>query len=68
MGISRIIAIILFFGGVALFVGGIFASRSLSDSVRTFLGIGLTKETLWYFIGGVAAVLTGLILLFSGRN
>lgn len=68
MAISKIIGIILFFGGLALVVGGIFATRSLGDSVRTFLGMGLTKDTLWYFIGGAAAVVTSLILLLSGRS
>lgn len=68
MGISRIFGIILFFGGLALLAGGIYASRSLNDSVRTFLGIGLTKDTLWYFIGGAAAVFASLFLLMSGRN
>ena len=68
MGISRIMGIILFFSGVALIVGGIYASRSLNDSVRTFLGIGLTKDTLWYFIGGAAAVLASLFLLMGGRD
>lgn len=68
MSLSKIIGIILFFGGLALVVGGIFASRSLGDSVRTFLGMGLTKETLWYFIGGAAAVVTSLILLMGGRS
>lgn len=68
MVISKLIAIILFFGGLGLVVGGIFATRSLGDSVRTFLGIGLTKDTLWYFIGGGAALCTSLILLMSGRS
>jgi len=68
MGIVRVIGIIVFFGGIALIVGGIFATRSLGDSVRTFLGIGLTKETLWYFIGGGAAVVVSLFLLLGGRS
>ena len=68
MGTSRIIGIILLFGGIALIGGGIYASQSLGDSVRTFLGMGLAKETLWYFIGGAVAVLASLFLLMSGRD
>lgn len=68
MGISRIIGIILFFCGAALIAGGYYASQSLGEEVRTFLGAGLTKETLWYFIGGAAAVLASLFLLMSGRK
>ena len=66
MGFSQIIGIILFFGGIALIAGGIYTSRSRGESARTFLGIGLTKDTLWYFIGGAAAVLASLFLLMGG--
>lgn len=68
MSISRIIAILLFFGGAALIVAGYFASRSAVDSIRTFLGINLTKETLWYFIGGAAAVVSGIFILMGARS
>ena len=66
MGFSQIIGIILFFGGIALIAGGIYASRSRGDSVRSFLKTGLTKDNLWYFIGGAAAVLASLFLLMGG--
>lgn len=68
MSIARIVGFILFFGGIALIVAGVFATRSLGDSVRTFLGMNLTKETLWYFIGGAAAVVTAVMLLLSRQN
>lgn len=66
MGISQVIGIILFFGGIGLIVGGIYTSRSKGDSGSSFLGIGLTKDTLWYFVGGAAAVLASLFLLMGG--
>ena len=68
MDVSRIIGIILFFSGVALIVGGFLASRSVGDSVRTFLGMRLTKDTLWYFLGGAVAVVASLLLLMGGRK
>jgi hypothetical protein len=68
MDVSRIIGIILFFSGVALIVGGFLASRSMGDSVRTFLGMRLTKDTLWYFLGGAVAVVASLLLLMGGRK
>jgi len=57
-----------FFSGVALIVGGFLASRSVGDSVRTFLGMRLTKDTLWYFLGGAVAVVASLLLLMGGRK
>lgn len=68
MDVSRVVGIILFFGGAVLLVGGFLASRSLGDSVRTFLGMRLTKDTLWYFLGGAVAVVASLLLLMGGRN
>lgn len=65
---TRIFGIVLFIGGVALIVGGYFASQSASESVRSFLGMNFGKETMWYLIGGIAAVISGLILLKSGKN
>ncbi|HCG63188.1 MAG TPA: hypothetical protein DHV69_04750 [Sphaerochaeta sp.] len=68
MGVSRIFGILLVVGGGALIVAGYFASRSVSDSVRTFFGASFTKETLWYFIGGAAAVVSGLFVLVGSRS
>lgn len=65
---SRVIGIILMAVGIALITGGIYTSRSLGDSVRTFFGIALSKETLWYLIGGGAAVLSSLFLLLSRQG
>ncbi len=65
---TRILGIILFVGGAALIVGGYFASQSASESLRSFFGFRFGKETMWYLIGGIAAVVSGLLLLMSGRN
>ncbi len=64
---TRILGIVLFVGGVALIVGGYFASQSLSESIRSFLGFKFGKETMWYLIGGAAAVVSGLLLLMTRR-
>jgi len=65
---TRILGIVLFIGGVALIVGGYFASQSLAESVRSFLGFKFGKETMWYLIGGAAAVVSGLFLLMSNKS
>ena len=65
---TRVIGIVLFIGGIGLIVGGYFASQSASESIRSFLGFKSGKETMWYLIGGAAAVISGLLLLMSGRN
>jgi len=65
---TRILGIVLFIGGVGLIVGGYFASQSASESLRSFLGFRFGKETMWYLIGGAAAVVSGLLLLITGKS
>lgn len=65
MSVARIVGIILLVVGVVLVITGIVASRSLADTISsTFLG-RLTKNTMWYIIGGSASGLVGLLLLFG---
>ncbi|MDY0288409.1 MAG: DUF3185 family protein [Sphaerochaeta sp.] len=64
---SRVIGILLLVGGTALLVGGYFASQSVEESLRTFLGFAFTKETLWFLIGGAAAFVGGLFILMGRR-
>ncbi len=64
---SRIIGILLFVGGIALLVGGYIASQSVSESIRSFLGFTFSKETMWYLIGGAAAVVSGLLVLMTRK-
>lgn len=63
MSNQRIVGVVLLVVGVILLVVGLNASDSVADSVsETFTG-KLTDSTMWYIIGGVAAGLTGLLLV-----
>ena len=64
---SRVIGILLLVGGIALLVGAYIASQSTSESVRIFLGFKFGKETMWYLIGGAAAVISGLLVLLGRK-
>ena len=64
---SRIIGILLFVGGIALLVVGYIASQSVAESVRSFLGFRFSKETMWYLIGGAAALVAGLLVLITRK-
>jgi len=68
MSITRILGILLIVGGAALVVAGYFTSRSATDSIRSFLGMDFSKETLWYLIGGAAAFISGIFVLMGGRD
>jgi uncharacterized membrane protein HdeD (DUF308 family) len=67
MSITRIIGILLVVGGIALVIVGYYSSKSAVDSIRTFFGADLSKETLWYLIGGAASAVAGFFLLLGRR-
>jgi hypothetical protein len=65
---NQVIGIVLLVGGLALLGGGYIKSQSVSGSLRSFLGFKFSKETMWFILGGIAAFLSGLLLMMSGRN
>ena len=66
MSPQRILGIVLLVVGAIVVVVGMNASQSVGDQVsQTFTG-KFTKETMWYLIGGGAAALFGLLLVFAG--
>jgi K+ transporter len=70
MSTTRILGLVLLVVGVVLLIMGFSASRSLADSVSTAFTGRLTRNTLWYFIGGGASALVGLLLALGvvGRS
>ncbi len=62
MSSIRIFGVILLVVGSVLIIAGVMASRSLADSLSSaFLG-RMTEHTMWYFIGGIASAVVGLVL------
>jgi hypothetical protein len=55
--------------GIVLFIVGMNASDSLADRWSNFFTGHFTDATVWYILGGVAAGITGLVMvLFGGRK
>ncbi len=62
MPLTRIVGLVLVVAGVVLLVIGHNASQSAVDQLsRTFLG-RYTNETVWYIVGGAAAIVAGALL------
>lgn len=59
MGSNKLIGVVLLVVGVVLLYFGFQASQSVGDQVaETFTG-QFTDETMWFLIGGAAAVAAG---------
>ncbi len=67
MGTGKIVGVVLLVVGVLLLFFGWQSSESVGDQIsETFTG-RFTDETMWYLIGGAAAVVAGAFLAFVKR-
>ncbi|MGM0768251.1 MAG: DUF3185 family protein [Pseudomonadota bacterium] len=67
MGTGKIMGVVLLVVGALLLFFGWQGSESIGDQVsETFTG-RFTDETMWYLIGGVAALVAGAVLTFFKR-
>jgi hypothetical protein len=67
---NRIIGLVLLAVGVALLFFGYNASQSVGEQVVQGFTGRFTNQTMWYLIGGIAAIVGGggLILWGGGRS
>ncbi len=69
MNPQRIGGIVLLAAGATLFIIGMNASHSVADRWSNFFTGHFTDSTMWYIVGGVVAVASGLgLVLFGGRR
>jgi uncharacterized membrane protein len=66
MNISRIIGLVLLAVGVTLLIFGLNASQSVSERVVEGFTGHFTNQTMWFIIGGIAAIVGGAALAFWG--
>ena len=70
MSIARVLGMVLLIAGTILIIFGVVESRSLANSLSSTFRGSLTQHTLFYFIGGIASAVVGLVLTFGalGRS
>lgn len=64
---TRIVGIVLLVVGAILLYFSYEASQSLASSVSEVATNEPTDNTIWYLIGGVAAVIVGLYAVIRGK-
>jgi hypothetical protein len=65
---SRVLGFVLLAVGLALLLFGLNATDSVTDSVSEGLTGKYTDKTMWFIIGGIAASIGGLAMVFLGRR
>jgi drug/metabolite transporter (DMT)-like permease len=64
MGSTKLIGLVLLVVGIALLFFGYQSTQSVGDQITETLTGRFTDETMWYLIGGAAAVVAGGFLAF----
>ncbi len=64
MGSTKLVGVILLVVGIALLYFGYQSTQSVGDQITETLTGRFTDETMWYLIGGAAAVVAGGFLAF----
>ncbi|KPQ00027.1 DUF3185 family protein [Marinobacter sp. HL-58] len=64
MGSTKLIGLVLLVVGIALLFFGYQSTQSVGDQITESLTGRFTDETMWYLIGGAAAVVGGGFLAF----
>lgn len=59
---NKIVSLALLIGGVVLMVIGINATNSFGSDLSRFFTGSPTNRAIWMLLGGIAAVVAGLVL------
>jgi len=65
---NKIISLALLVGGIVLIIYGLNASDSVGSDVSRFFTGNPTDRTMWFMLGGIAAVAVGGVGLMRGTK
>ena len=68
MNMQNIIGIVLVIVGIVALFMGLNASNSIADQVSNSITGRFTQATTWYILGGLAAAVLGLLMIFVKRG
>ena len=65
---NKAVSLAILAGGILLMVYGVAASRSFSSDVSRFFTGSPTDRAIWMLVGGVVAIIIGLVGLLRGSK
>jgi len=63
---NNIVGLAIFAVGIVLLVFGFNASHSFSSDVSRFFTGNPTDKSIWFLVGGAAAIIVGLVVAIRG--
>ena len=64
---NKIISLAILAGGIVLVTYGVAASESFSSDISRFFTGSPTDKTMWLLVGGIVAIVIGLVGLLRGQ-
>lgn len=65
---NKLISLAILAGGIVLVIYGIAASKSFSSDISNFFTGSPTDKTIWLMLGGIVAIVIGLVGLLRGQT
>ncbi len=65
---NRAVSLAILAGGILLMIYGAAASKSFSSDISRFFTGSPTDKAMWMLIGGVVAIIIGLVGLLRGSK
>jgi len=64
---NKAVMLAILVGGIVLVTYGVAASKSFSSDVSRFFTGSPTDKTMWLLVGGIVAIIIGLVGLLRGQ-
>ena len=64
---NKAVMLAILAGGIVLVIYGVSASESFSSDVSRFFTGSPTDKTIWLLVGGIVAIIIGLVGLLRGQ-
>jgi hypothetical protein len=65
---NKVVSLAILAGGIVLVIYGVAASKSFSSDVSRFFTGSPTDKTMWLLVGGIVAIVIGLVGLLRGQS
>ncbi len=65
---NKAVMLAILAGGIVLVIYGVSASKSFSSDVSRFFTGSPTDKTMWLLVGGIVAIVIGLVGLLRGQT
>jgi amino acid permease len=64
---NKAVSLVILVAGIVLVIYGVAATKSLSSDISRFFTGSPTDKAIWMLIGGVVAIIIGLVGLLRGQ-